>query len=66
MLNDNTSVEALSQAIEKQSDTINGLRDDIKRYKRWYIILRDNAISGIIGAVIGVVIGYLLKKMNIL
>ena len=55
------AIEKQSQTIEKQSLTIENLQKEFVRSKKWYVILRDNAISGIIGAGIGYLLGLLLR-----
>jgi len=57
ILNNETSIESLSRAIERQSLIIDNLRDEISNSNKWYIKLRDHAISAIIGAGIGYLLG---------
>ena len=60
-LNNDSSLESLSRAIENQSNIIEGLREDIRMSNKWYIKLRDHAISGIIGAGIGYFLGWITR-----
>jgi len=59
---DNNSLTTLANAIEKQSQTIDELREEIKNSNGWKTKLRDNFISGLIGAILGLVLTLLLTK----
>lgn len=59
---DSNSLTTLANAIEKQSQTIDELREEIKNSNSWKTKLRDNFISGLIGAIVGLVLTLLLTK----
>jgi predicted HTH transcriptional regulator len=59
---DSSSLTALAIAIEIQSQTIDELREEIKNSNNWKTKLRDNFISGLIGAILGLVLTLLLTK----
>jgi len=58
---DSKSLETLAIAIERQSKTIDELREEIKNSNSWKTKLRDNFISGLIGAILGVILTLLLR-----
>jgi predicted HTH transcriptional regulator len=59
---DSNFLTTLANAIEKQSHTIDELREEIKNSNSWKTKLRDNFISGLIGAILGLVLTLLLTK----
>ena len=59
---DSSSLTTLANAIEKQSQTIDELREEIKNSNSWKTKLRDNFISGLIGAILGLILTLLLTK----
>lgn len=59
---DSNSLATLANAIEKQSKTIDELREEIKNSISWKTKLRDHFISGLIGAILGLVLTLLLTK----
>lgn len=56
LTSDDKSLSTLAIAIEKQSQTINDLREEIKNSNSWKSKTKDNLISGIIGALLGLVL----------
>ncbi len=60
---DSNSIETLANSIEKQSQTINELREEIKNSNSWKTKLRDNFLSGLVGAILGLVLTLLIAKL---
>lgn len=56
-------IEDLFKVIAKQSEIIEGLREEIKDDNSFTSKLKDYLIGGIIGALIGIVIGYLFSLL---
>ena len=59
---DSNSLKALANAIEKQSQTIAELREEIRTSNSWKTKLKDQIVGGIIGALLGLGLTLLLTK----
>jgi predicted HTH transcriptional regulator len=57
----NNSLSILANSIEKQSLIIDELREEINISNSWRTKLRDNFISGLIGAILGFLASLLIK-----
>ena len=59
---DSNSLEILADAIKRQSQTIDELREEIKNSNSWKSKMRDNFISGFIGVILGLILTLFLTK----